>query len=173
MENLKQKELNAIEKIRSFLVAKQVFLFLPTKKMLEIIKFSKRTQDKINISVDNYKKYSEIYSSIEIEVIPVLNKDGKFININNFDEQSSFKIFFNNNRNEEIKRNTISIKDYITKIDIIIDYKVKSFSYLFFGCEIIKSVNFTKFLRINVENMKSMFQDCDLLEKVKISTYIT
>ena len=40
------------------------------------------------------KEYSEIYSSIEIELIPIKNKKGKFININE-DEKDYFHIILN------------------------------------------------------------------------------
>ena len=37
------------------------------KKSLDIIKYNKNIQKRINISIKDYKEYSEIYSSIEIE----------------------------------------------------------------------------------------------------------
>ena len=52
------------------------------KKSLEIIKYNNNIKNRINISIKDYKEYSEIYSSIEIEIKPVNNKYGKFININ-------------------------------------------------------------------------------------------
>ena len=59
---------------------------------------------RINISIKDYKKCSElIYSSIEIEIKPVKNKYGKFINIDEGNEKY-YHIYFNNNK-EEIKRN--------------------------------------------------------------------
>ena len=62
----------------------------------------------INININDYKEYSEKYSSIEIELKPVNNKYGKFNNSKRKDEKY-YHIYFNNNI-EEIKRNYIIIK---------------------------------------------------------------
>ena len=56
------------------------------KKSLDIIKYNKNIKDSLNISIKDYKEYSKIYSSIEIELKPVNNKYGQFININEEDE---------------------------------------------------------------------------------------
>ena len=52
------------------------------KDSLYIIKYNQSIKNRINISIKDYKEYSEIYSSIEIEIKPVDNKYCKFININ-------------------------------------------------------------------------------------------
>ena len=36
------------------------------KKSLEIAKYSKKLQNKLNLSIKDYKEYSEIYTPIEI-----------------------------------------------------------------------------------------------------------
>ena len=72
------------------------------KKSLEIIKYNKELKNRININVKDYKEYSEMYSSIEIEIKPAKNKYGTFININKEDE-IYYHIYFNNNK-EEIKK---------------------------------------------------------------------
>ena len=45
---------------------RNVFNNLLKKKLLDIIKYNKYIKDRINISIKDYKEYSEIYSSIEI-----------------------------------------------------------------------------------------------------------
>ena len=52
------------------------------KKSLDIIKYNKNIKERINISSKDYKEYSEIYSSIEIEIKLAKNKYGEFINFN-------------------------------------------------------------------------------------------
>ena len=52
------------------------------KKSLEIAKYSKKLQNKLNLSIKDYKEYSEIYTPIEIEILPTNKIYGKFININ-------------------------------------------------------------------------------------------
>ena len=58
-----------------------LFNHLTKKKTLEIIKYNKNIKNRININIKDYKEYLELYSSIEIEIKPVKDKYGKFINI--------------------------------------------------------------------------------------------
>ena len=88
----------------------------------------------MNISIKDYIEiYSEIYSSIEIEIKPVIDKFGKFIKFNK-DNENYIHINYNDDK-EEIKRNYLKEKEIVTKIKIIIDYQVKSFERLFKNCE--------------------------------------
>ena len=60
----------------------QKILNNPSKKIaLEFLKYNKKTQQRLNFNINNYKKYCEEYSSIEIEIIPAKNKYGKFITL--------------------------------------------------------------------------------------------
>ena len=56
------------------------------------------------------------------------------------------------------KRNYLN--ENVKKIKIIIDYQIKSFEGLFEDCECIEYINFKKFYRNNINNMKSMFCGC-------------
>ena len=113
----------------------------------------------MNISKKDYIEiFSEIYSSIEIEIKPVIEKYGKFIKINK-DNEKYIHIFFNDNK-EEIKRNYLKEKEIAIKIKIIIDYQVKSFKGLFKNCECIDYIYFKKFNRNNINNMGDMFYKC-------------
>jgi len=67
------------------------------KKSLDIIKYNKNIKDRINISIKDYKEYSEIYSSIEIEIKTVHNRYTKFINFNKENEMN-YHIYFNDNK---------------------------------------------------------------------------
>ena len=42
----------------------------------------KNIKQRLNLNINDYKEYCETYSSIEIELVPVKDKFGKFININ-------------------------------------------------------------------------------------------
>ena len=83
-----KKELNKIElkdifkNLKNDYFLQKVFNNLMKKKSLDIIKYNKNIKKRINIRTKDYKEYSEIYSSIEIEIKLVNNKYGKFININ-------------------------------------------------------------------------------------------
>ena len=139
--------------------------------MLEIIKYNKNLKNRININIKDYKEYSEIYSSIEIEIKPVKDEYGEFINTNKENEKY-YHIYFNDNK-EEIKRNYLNENEKIKTIKIIIDYQVKSFAYLFYDCKCIESLQFKKFHRNNLNNMKSKFYGCSPLNELNLSNFNT
>ena len=74
---------------------------LQRSKLLNIIKYNKVFQRKLNIDINDYKDYCEI----EIEIIPANYEYGKFINIFDKKDKNYFHIYFNNNNiKKEIKR---------------------------------------------------------------------
>ena len=64
--------------------------------MLDIIKYNKPFQKRIDINIDNFKEYQDKYSPIEIEIIPAPNKQGNFINISR--DKKYFHIYFNESK---------------------------------------------------------------------------
>ena len=70
---------NQIRNTKSNLILKIVFSFIHKRKSLETIKYNKKIQKRMNININDYKEYSEKYSSIEIKIKKVNNKFGKFI----------------------------------------------------------------------------------------------
>ena len=122
---------------------RKLFNYLLKNKSLDIIKYNNNLKNRINISIKDYKEYSEIYSPIEIEIKPVNNNYGKFINIDK-ENEIYYHIYFNNER-EEIKRNYLYDNENIEKIKIIIDYQIKSFKKLFQNCECIEYIYFKYF----------------------------
>ena len=158
--------------IKSNHILSKIFNNIQKKKSLEIIKYNKKLQNRFKLSIEDYKEYSEIYSSIEIEITPVKSKYGRFININKNDE-IFYHIYFNDNK-EEIKNKYEIIKeDKINTIKIIIDYKVRSFENLFERCECIESINAKKFFRNNINNMSRMFFKCSSLKELNLLNFNT
>ena len=83
-ENSKESE-NAkpnppIENIKSRYILSKIYDNMIIKKKLEIVKCNKKIQNRINLSVKNYKEYSETSTPIEIEIIPKKGEYGRFIN---------------------------------------------------------------------------------------------
>ena len=152
------KSKNKFLNIKSKFVLKKIFDYVHKKISLEIIKYNDNIQKRLNININNYKKFSEIFSSIEIEIIPIQNKYDDFINIKK-DDKKYFHIYFNNNK-KEIKRTELNEDDKVSKINIIIEYQVKSFENLFYTCDCIESINFKTFSRNNIINMSGMFYGC-------------
>ena len=94
-DDLEEKEKDKIKQIKSkdkfenlkcdyFL--NKLFNNLERKKILNIVKYNKKTKKRMNIINNDFKEYSEKYSSIEIEIKPVNNTYGTFINFKNEDE---------------------------------------------------------------------------------------
>ena len=76
---------NYFGRYRSDYFIRIVFNNLKEKKVLNIIKYNKNIKNRININIGDYKKYSENYSSIEIEIKPLKNDYGRFINFKDED----------------------------------------------------------------------------------------
>ena len=171
-------ELNEIKSSNMFLILKSKYILqfifdnLSKRKSLNFIKYNKNIQNKIDININDYKEFSEIYSSIEMEIIPVNNKYGKFINIKNQGDLKYFHIYFDNNK-EEIKRNHLDKNENIKKIKIILEHQVKSFEDSFRDCECIESIYIKKFCRNNIKNMEGMFYNCSSLKELNLSNFNT
>ena len=170
-------ELNKIESkdlfknLKNDYFLQKLFNILFKKKSLDIIKYNKKIKDRINISIKDYKEYSEIYSSIEIELKPVINKYGQFININK-ENDIFYHIYFNNNK-EETKRNYLKEDENVEELKIIIGYQIKSFEGLFGDCKCIERIYFKKFYRNNITNMNRMFNACLSLKTLNLSNFNT
>ena len=109
------------ENIKADYFLEKVFNNVEKKKLLNIVKYNKNIKKRINININDFKEYSERYSSIEIEIKLVNNKYSKFINIKDEDEKKYYHIYLNNNK-EEIKRNHINEGEQIQIIKIKINY---------------------------------------------------
>ena len=118
-----------IENIKNKYILSKIYDNMTKKKKLEIVKYNKKIQNLLNLSVKDYKEYCEI----EIEIIPTKDKYGKFINVNENDK-IFYHIYFNDNKEEIKNKYKIEEEDKIIKIKIIIDYQVKSFKELFYKC---------------------------------------
>ena len=119
-ENESAKPNPITEKIKSDYFLQKLYDNMTKKKKLEIVKYNKRIQNRINLSVKNYKEYSEAFTPIEIEIIPNKNIFSKFININK-DEILYYHIYFNDKKEEIKNKYEIEEEDKVTKIKIIID----------------------------------------------------
>ena len=172
-EKVEEKQIKSNDKfaeLKNDYFLQKLFNNLKWKKTLTILKFNKSLKKRMNMNINDYKEYSENYSSIEIEIKPVNNEKGKFINFE-FDEEY-YHIYFNNNE-EETKRNRIKEGEHITIIKIIIDYQVKSFEKLFHMCNCIESIYFKKFYRNNITSMHDMFFECESLKELNLDNFNT
>ena len=159
-------------KIRSNVIFKKIMKLITCYKKLKIINYNKNIQKRIDININDYKEFSEKFSSIELEIIPMENGLGKIINIKEEDKEF-YHIYFNDNKEKEIKSIYLYKNDKVSKINIIIDYQIKSFRFLFFDCKCIESIKFKKFYRNNITNMYGMFFGCLSLKEIDFSNFNT
>ena len=78
-ESNKTESKDIFKNLKNDYFLQKLFHNLLKKKSLYIIKYNKKIKERINISIKDYKEYSEIYSSIEIELKPVNNKYGHLL----------------------------------------------------------------------------------------------
>ena len=165
-ENEKLKLITSKNKfinIKSDYILKKLFNNMEKRISLKIIKCNINIQKRLKIDINNYKDFSEKFSSIELEIIPIQNEYGPFIDIKE-ENKKYFHIYFNDNK-EEIKKTELNNEDKVSKINIIIDYQIKSFKELFNYCICIEYINFKKFYRNNITDMSYMFFECSSLKE--------
>ena len=66
-----------------------------------MIKYNNKLQKRLNLDINYYKEYSLYYSPIEIEIKPIINRYGEFINISNIDKDY-YHIYFDNKKKKII-----------------------------------------------------------------------
>ena len=130
-----------LQNLKSDYFIQKFFDYIQKRRTLKTIRYNKSIQKRININIIHYKEYSEKYSSIEIEIKPMENKYGDFINIKEEDEEY-YHIYYNDNKNEQIKSTSLNENDKVSKINILIDCQVESFYGLFYYCKCIESICF-------------------------------
>jgi len=157
---------NYINKVKSKYIVQQIFNNLSKIKLLEIIRYNKQLQNKLDIRIIDYIRN---FSKIIIEIIPEDNHYGNFINIKDKND-SFFHIYFNDNK-EEVMKTYINADDKVSKIKIIIDYGIKSLNKLFRNCICIKIINFIKFNISHINNMSYMFYGCSSLKELNLSHF--
>ena len=164
----KSKKFGAdLRNIKSRYILKEIVNILDKGKLLKIIKYNKELQNRLNLSIKNYKDFLEI----EIEIIPNKNRYNDYMNIINI-ENNYYHIYFNNDK-IETKRNYLNKNDNVEKIKIVIDNRVKSFKNLFSNCICIESINFIRFKRNNITDMSCMFNRCLSLKELNLLSFNT
>ena len=83
-----------MEGIKSKYILEKIFGYIETGKTLNIIKYNKNIQNKLNITQNNFKEFSEI----EIEIIPFKYCNSSYLF--SFDEPKFYHIYFNDNKEE-------------------------------------------------------------------------
>ena len=169
LENIKQQ--GDLNNIKNKNILKKIFNNLNKGKKYKIINYNKKLQKRLDINIKDYKEFVEIYSSIEIEIIPKKKLSGNLYFFNKF--MKNTHIYFNDNLTEEVNKYYINEDDKIEKIKIIIDYQETSFKKLFYDCDCIESISFIKFNRNNIIDMNCMFFGCSSLKEINFYNFNT
>ena len=186
---------NVLDNIKSDYFVQLLFNMLQKNISFRIVNYNKYLQKKLNISIKDFIECYDLYGPTSIEIIPVTNKYGKFINIRE-NEKKYYRIYFNDNKKEIKNKYSINEEDKITKINVKVNYKINPLGYLFEGCDCIESVHIRKYCRKScslysiiegcasikelslsdfyeneISNMPSMFCDCKSIEKININNF--
>ena len=166
-ESIFQNKKNLLKKIQSKYILKLVMENMKENIRLNLIKYNKSLQKKIDIKLKDYAEYSKI---VIIEIVPskVLQK-AYFINFEP-EEKDYFKIYFDGKRRKE---NYITKKDNVSKIKIIIKREFKKFDSLFYHCKFIEKINFVCFNRDDIEDMSNMFEESINLKEINFNSFNT
>ena len=121
---------NQLRNLKSDYFIQKFFWYITERKSLETIRYNKNIQKRMYININHYKAFSETKTSIELDIIPMKGKYGNFISIKKKNKKY-FHIYFNGNKNKEIENTSLYKDENVSKILIIIDYQIKSFSELF------------------------------------------
>ena len=79
-EKLKQIKSNVkVDDIKSNFIFRKIFGIIKINKTFDIIKYNEKLQKRLSFNINDYIKYSQTYSSIEIELILLDNKYDEFI----------------------------------------------------------------------------------------------
>ena len=117
----KKEQSKEFDNLKSNFILRKILNMIKINKSLVIMKNNKKLQKRLNISINDYKEYSQLYSSIEIE-LKLADNRYRFINIP--DDEKKYYHIYSNNSNEEIKRNYLEENEKVKMIKIIIDYPV-------------------------------------------------
>ena len=118
--NISNNISNILKNIKSNYILSKIYDNIQKRKYLEIVKYNKKIQNRLNLSIKDY----EIFTPIEIEIIPCKKKYGKFINIKENDK-SYYHIYFNDDKEEIKNKYKINKEDKITKIKLKINNQDK------------------------------------------------
>ena len=154
--------------IKSKYIILQILDNLQERTLLKLIRHNKELQQSANKTLNDYKAFL----NIEIELIPNDDALSNQIFINYIAERSLFHIYLNDN-DKETKENYITKRQKISKIKIILDYKIKSLRKLFKDCKCLKEIYFTKFNRKDITDLGEIFEECTSLVKIDISKLLT
>ena len=138
-----------MDNIKSDFFILRIFDLMPKNISFRIFKYNKKLQERMKLTFKDFIDVYELYAPTKIEITPLQNTYGKFINVKE-NEKKYYHIYFNDDKEEFKNKYFINEEDKVSKIKIIIDYQATSLNELFKECNCIKSIDFKKYCRKKV-----------------------
>ena len=186
-QSSKLKNLNLVPSklldLKSKYVLDKLFRNLTIDKKLLIIRYNKKLQKRLDISVNDFKDNLKIEIEIMLSPYKTYKFYDSFINIDKEkecfyhvyfdDDPKEIKIYYDEEYYYELIRTIIGDNnkkmELIKKIKVVIDYEIKSLKNLFRSCDFIKKVSFTKFKRKDINDLSGIFCNCSGLEEIDLA----
>ena len=117
-----------LNNIRSICILKLIKIHLAEYKCLQLLRYNKQIQKRLNINLDTYKDYLKIV----IDIVPIADKNYKTFFRHYI--KNPFYHYYLNDRPDEVSNYTYYYHDdKVKKIRLVIDYNVndKSLAFLY------------------------------------------
>ena len=158
-----------MDNIKSDFFILRIFDLMPKNISFSIFKYNKKLQERMNLTIKDFIDIYELYAPTKIEITPLQNTYGKFINVKE-NEKKYYHIYFNDDKEEFKNKYFINEEDKVSKIKIIIDYQATSLNELFKECNCIKSIDFKKYCR-KKRSFSKIFSRCSSLKELSLSYF--
>ena len=170
MNNKNSNTYNLLKKVHSDVTFKKIMNCLNSQTKLNIIKFNKKFQNKLNIEKTDYDEHFKTIIDLKITKL-YLNKFKNHIsNVPFVDLKIDDKEAFNENNNNI--NNNLENKNLIN-VTLEISHKYKSFENLLYGCDFVEKIYFRRINRRDIKSTKNMFHNCPLLKEINFNNFDT
>ena len=159
-------KLQIIDNIMNNHILKVIFKNLTKIKTLEMIRYNKNVQNRLNLNINDYKEMAKIEIDLEVTPTIVISKSNIINLYNTANDECYFNIYFKDSKNETKDE---FVNNENVKVKLIIDNNIISLCGLFKERDIINKIKFIKFYNPNIIDMSYMFYKCTLLEECDIS----
>ena len=157
-----------MDNIKSDFFILRIFDLMPKNISFRFFKYNKKLQERMKLTIKDFIDVYELYAPTKIEITPLQNTYGKFINVKE-NEKKYYHIYFNDDKEEFKNKYFINEEDKVSKIKIIIDYQATSLNELFKECNCIKSIDFKKYCR--KKSFSKIFSRCSSLKELSLSYF--
>ena len=165
---------NKINNIKSIYILKKIIRCPCEKKLLNIIKYNKNLQKKLDYNNDDYGKYIDtkitVVFSKSKKCSGLLSLDEKHRTLPLFKDRKNIKIYYNNHEKKDKKEDYYDENERPIKAHIIINKSITDFSSLFEDQHGIAGV-FFKRVNSQIKDISCMFYDCSRLKIVDFGSF--